>query len=258
MLTPETINVLIIAAVANGIVFLAVIGRRLRDERRARRSRRTGEQGAAVREPSSGVVDAGEPWFPGGPNRAQWGNGGRPAMGAGETPAGTTELGSPAQWTVWIEEEETRAERYHHPATVVLVELSGLDRLAERVGQAAADRLIPPVGATMRRQARAADRLAQLGPARFGVLLVETDEIRAINYIERVRSACDLWLAAGAVSLRLTIGWAEVRADATAPSVIVDAERMLFAERRRSEPAPDVPVANGHEVIPARLQTSST
>ena len=40
------------------------------------------------------------------------------------------------------------------------------------------------------------------------MLLPETDEVQAINYVERVRAECDRWLAAGAVSMRLAIGWA--------------------------------------------------
>ena len=50
---------------------------------------------------------------------------------------------------------------------------------------------------TIRRHARKADHVARLGPSRFGVLLPETDEVAAINYVERVRQACDLWLESG-------------------------------------------------------------
>jgi hypothetical protein len=75
--------------------------------------------------------------------------------------------------------------------------------------------------------------------------LPETDEVEAIHYIERVRSTCDLWLEAGAVALRLSIGWA-----GTNPSRPVDvalnlAEERLNEERRRlraSTPEPSAPV----------------
>ncbi len=36
----------------------------------------------------------------------------------------------------------------------------------------------------------------------------ETDEIQAINFAERIRAQCDRWLAAGAISTRVAIGWA--------------------------------------------------
>lgn len=145
-----------------------------------------------------------------------------------------TGLAGPVAWARWLEEEQARVMRFHRAATVVLVELSGIDRLAERIGQEAAERLVPPIGLTMRRQARATDHLARLGPTRFAALLVETDEVRAINYIERVRSACDVWLEAGAVMLRLSVGWAEISVDRTAAVAVLDAERRLFAERERT------------------------
>ena len=137
-----------------------------------------------------------------------------------------------AAWARWMAEEEARIRRFHRPATVVLVELAGLDRLVARLGSEAAERLIPPIATTMQREARATDHLARLGATRFAVLLPETDEIRAINYVERVRSACDLWLASGAVALRLSIGWAEIGPNRPAAVATADAESRLFAERQ--------------------------
>jgi diguanylate cyclase (GGDEF)-like protein len=141
------------------------------------------------------------------------------------------ELG--ATWDRWLVEEDARTKRYRRPATVVLVELDGLDRLVERLGPAAADRLIPPVAATLRRHARAADRVARLAKGRFGVILVETDEVQAINYVERVRAAADQWLEAGAIATRLSIGWAEANGSRGLEDAAAAAEERLNGERRR-------------------------
>jgi hypothetical protein len=65
------------------------------------------------------------------------------------------------------------------------------------------------------------------------VLLPDTDEVKAINYVERVRSACDLWLEAGAVSLRLSMGWAEINANQPVDPAIQTAEQRLNTERHR-------------------------
>jgi diguanylate cyclase (GGDEF)-like protein len=145
-----------------------------------------------------------------------------------------TGLDLPPTWARWLAEEDARVRRFHRPATVVLVELSWLDRLADRLGDEAAQRLIPPIAHTMRRNARATDHLARLGPTLFGAILPETDEVRAINYIERVRSACDVWLEAGAVMLKLSVGWAEMSADRPAEVALPDAERRLYEERQRT------------------------
>ena len=144
-----------------------------------------------------------------------------------------TGFDGPATWAKRLTEENARVQRYGRAATVVLVELAGVDRLAERLGPDAAERLIPPLGTTMRRQARSADSLARLSPTRFAVLLPDTDEVKAINYVERVRSACDVWLEAGAVSLRLSMGWAEINANQSVDPAVQAAEQRLNVERHR-------------------------
>ncbi|TMF38379.1 MAG: GGDEF domain-containing protein [Chloroflexi bacterium] len=182
--------------------------------------------------------DPASPWFPERAGRSA--SNGHESQGPWVLAAGgppidpETGLDVEASWSRWLTEEEARIRRFHRPATVVLVDLAGFDRLSARLGREAADRLIPPVATTMRRYSRETDHLARLGPTRFAALLPETDEIEAINFVERIRSACDVWLAAGAVALRLAIGWAEIGADRSAAVAVPDAEQRLFADRQRS------------------------
>jgi diguanylate cyclase (GGDEF)-like protein len=185
----------------------------------------TGPAGYGIRQRTATADDAAAPWFPG-----------RAVTTATSIPATdpTTGLDLGPSWARWLSEEEARVQRFHRPATVVLVELSGLDRLADRLGDEAASRLIPPIATTLRKNARATDHLARLGPTRFGAILTETDEIRAINFVERIRSACDLWLEAGAVMLRLSAGWAEISTDRPAEVAVPDAEARLFEEHKRT------------------------
>lgn len=247
MLTQEFLNVLFVGLAINGIIVVAlIVGPLLRglSRRRAAGRHAAAVEASGIRRPPAERTDAGRPWFP-------------DAVGAGEPDARRSEpevaadrlpeLASIEAWKTWLLEESARTARYHRPTTIVLVELSGLDRLADRVGTAAANRLLPPVVDTMRRHARAADRLARLGPTRFAVLLVETDEVQAINYVERIRSGCDLWLAAGAVALRLSIGWAEIQADRPGDAAFVEAERRMYVERRRFEPAEPLGASDGRD-----------
>jgi len=166
-----------------------------------------------------------------------------------------TGLDGPSTWGKRLTEENARVQRYGRPATIVLVELAGVDRLAERLGLDAADRLIPPIAMTMRRQARSADSLARLGPTRFAALMPDTDEVKAINYIERVRSACDVWLEAGAVSLRLSIGWAEINANQAVDPAIQAAEQRLNVERHRLR-SRDAREADNNRDVAAPLRTA--
>jgi diguanylate cyclase (GGDEF)-like protein len=260
MLTQETLTVLEIALAASLIVIatLIVTPRFRRWWYRRALARWASNDTSSEARSSSPVADAGQPWF-----AAPASNGstdaGSPRDRAPLEPASETlpPLATPASWATWLDEEATRRARYDRPATIVLVELAGLDRLADRVGSAAADRLIPPVAATIRRDARASDRLARLGPTRFGVLLIETDEVSAINYVERIRSNCDVWLAAGGVSLRLSVGWAEIRPDRTVDVTIREAEQRMFDDRRRSEPVDPVITTNGRNGRSGRNRRSA-
>ncbi len=144
-----------------------------------------------------------------------------------------TGLMGPGAFTRLVVAEDVRIQRYHRPATVVIFELGGLDRLIDRLGADAADRVVPALADTMRRLARDVDHVARLAPGRFGVLLPETDEVAAINYVERVRRACELWLESGAIALSLAVGWAGTTGDPT----LLEAQRVatdrMYVELRR-------------------------
>ncbi len=132
-----------------------------------------------------------------------------------------------------VRHEDGRLARYGRPATVVVCELDRLDALASRIGRDNADRLIPPVAAVLLRQARTPDLVARIDRARFHVLLPETDEVQAIHYVERVRDACDVWLEASAISVRLVIGWASATSGGSLRDALRLAEQRMHAERSR-------------------------
>jgi diguanylate cyclase (GGDEF)-like protein len=140
-----------------------------------------------------------------------------------------------AAWTRIVVDEEARIRRYRRPATVVMVELQGLDRLVELMGPSSVDKIVPAVADTLRRDARASDHVARLGTGRFAILLPETDEILAINYVERVRRAADLWLESGAVALRMAMGWASSATDGSLSDAEGLATDRMFIELRRAE-----------------------
>ena len=62
------------------------------------------------------------------------------------------------EWEHRVREEESRLARYRRPVTVVLVELEGMERLLDRFGPDAAERIALPVGKTLARQARSSTR----------------------------------------------------------------------------------------------------
>lgn len=156
-----------------------------------------------------------------------------PASGASHTDPLTGML-LPGDWNRMLSWEDARIQRYGRPATIVMIELDGLDRLVSVLGQEAGDRILPAVADSLSRYARGADHVARLGPGRFGVLLPETGEVEAVNYVERVRQVCDLWLESGAIALRMAIGWASPAVDSSLGDAFNEAQERMFAELRRS------------------------
>ena len=139
------------------------------------------------------------------------------------------------EWNRLVADEDARVSRYRHTATVVIIELDGLERLVATLGREAGDRVLPALADALSRNARAADHLARIGPSRFGVLLPETGEVEAINFVERVRQACDLWLESGAIALHLSMGWASPGPESSLAEAIDRARERMFAEQRRTE-----------------------
>ncbi len=140
-----------------------------------------------------------------------------------------------AEWNRVLIDEAARIDRYGRPATVVFVELDGLERLTGVLGPGAADRVLPALADVLGRQARSADYVARLGPGRFGILLIETGEVEAVNYVERVRAACELWLESGAIAMRLAFGWAAPPLDGSLEDAFMLAQDRMFTELRRGQ-----------------------
>jgi diguanylate cyclase (GGDEF)-like protein len=156
-----------------------------------------------------------------------------------------TGLDSRAAWERVLAEENARYVRYRRPVGVVVAEVDGLARFEGQFGADAGRRVLAAIGGAMRRNARRTDRVAHIGGGRFLVLLPETDEIQAINYVERVRSECERWLDAGAAALRISLGWASPSAVGELDTALRTAEERMYAERRRAAragaPGPDAP-----------------
>jgi GGDEF domain-containing protein len=111
-------------------------------------------------------------------------------------------------WDRLLHDEGARVARFGRPVTVAYVECPDLEVLAGRLGQVAADRIAAEMAWLLHAQLRETDRIVRLGRARFGVLLVETDEVDALLFAERVRAAADDWLESTRLTARLAIGLA--------------------------------------------------
>ena len=108
----------------------------------------------------------------------------RPARPDGvQRPRPVVPLDTRPDWERALRHEDARVARYGRPASVLIVDVvmqpaGGEDRFAGRIGTA------------IRAQARETDRVARVGPARFHILLPETEEAEAAALAERICRAC--------------------------------------------------------------------
>ena len=130
----------------------------------------------------------------------------QPLMPAGWSDA-TTSTDGPRYWDRLISSERARINRYRRPATVVLIDIDGINRLEPREGIDVAAQLLVRVGRALTAEIRSGDHAARIDVGCFGVYLPETDEVEAINFVERVRVALEneiQWTP----YVRIAIGWA--------------------------------------------------
>ena len=113
----------------------------------------------------------------------------------------------PRLWERILSSETARVKRYHGPATIVLADLIGIDRFSAVWGAEAAAHLFIQLARTLAVEVRSSDHIARLGTTRFGILLIETDEIAAINFVERARAACDRQIRTPDL-VSVAFGWA--------------------------------------------------
>ena len=117
-----------------------------------------------------------------------------------------------------------------------MAELPQLDVLADHFGRGLADQVATEAVRVLASDTREADRFARLGDGRFGVLLVETGEMAASSYVERVRAAVDHGLESSGLSMRLSLGWASLADGGDVMVAVAAAEQRMYDADRRSAP----------------------
>jgi diguanylate cyclase (GGDEF)-like protein len=141
-----------------------------------------------------------------------------------------TGIGGPDLWRRLLVGEVARSARYHRPMTVVALEVHGVDELADVFGVDLARGVLRATAQALFRACRGSDTCARIGPSRFGVVLVETDEVQAINFVERVRDDLPRRLPRGVENLRLGFGWASPRGSESADALVTRASTRLMVE----------------------------
>lgn len=147
--------------------------------------------------------------------------------GWNDTQTGTD---GPRYWDRLILSESARVQRYKRPTTVVLIEIAGLGDLGRLWGPRFVVHTLAAAARILSKEIRTSDHIARIEPLRFGVLLTETTEIAAINFVERARSACNRDLQVATEVVGVAFGWASPPQGGDLSDAMAIATKRLEAE----------------------------
>jgi len=107
-----------------------------------------------------------------------------------------TGAGTPSQLLISLDYEHTRAERYGHPLSCIVVRLANASEIAAASQDGKADRAMALIGSGLKACIRAVDHLFRLRRDEFCILLPETDGAGASHVLRRLHRQIDsgeLW-----------------------------------------------------------------
>ena len=110
----------------------------------------------------------------------------------------------------------------------MLVEIAGLTRLGQLWGMTLPSGRSISAARTLSQSIRTSDHIARIEPIRFAILLTETTEIDAINFVERARVSCERDLRVASEVVGVAFGWASPpKASDLADAVAVATNRLV-------------------------------
>lgn len=130
--------------------------------------------------------------------------------------------------------EETRAQRYGHPMSMVMVDINNLKRVNDHFGHAKGDVIIQETAQLLRSACRASDVLARYGGDEFVILLPETPEEGASALASRIREAESQWNLSNLdadLTLDLAIGYASTENGATLVEALSQADANMYEDK---------------------------
>jgi diguanylate cyclase len=136
----------------------------------------------------------------------------------------------PKYWDRLVSGEGARLHREGRPVTVALLELVGCEELAALAGLDAALQTFVRLSRALVSQIRSSDHIARIGRHRFALLLTDTSEIEALNFIDRVLRSLNDSIEREAREIRIGVGWASSANGGELPAAIALAEERLATD----------------------------
>ncbi len=128
-------------------------------------------------------------------------------------------------------DEIVRTQRFGHSMAVLMFDLDHFKRVNDTYGHAVGDEVLRTFALRCRADLRQSDIFARLGGEEFAAILVETDEIRAMEVAERIRAiAADNPIPTESAKLTVTvsIGVASLQENDTVAGILKRADAGLY------------------------------
>ncbi|GAB3089829.1 sensor domain-containing diguanylate cyclase [Lysobacter terrae] len=132
-------------------------------------------------------------------------------------------------------QEFTRANRYQHPLSVLMLDIDHFKSINDRYGHDVGDKVLRAVADACRRELRDSDVLGRLGGEEFGVVLPNTSRDGAMAVAERLRVRIDAlrlggdW--GGNITPKVSIGVACIQGATRIEAVLKRADQALYAAK---------------------------
>jgi diguanylate cyclase (GGDEF)-like protein len=133
------------------------------------------------------------------------------------------------------EREFARSRRYHHPLSVVILDIDHFKRVNDRYGHAAGDAVLTALAENCRERLRTVDLFGRIGGEEFAVTMPETSLALAARAADRLRASLAsirIPVDGGSVALTVSIGVVGLyEGDADFDALLVRADKALYAAK---------------------------
>lgn len=137
-----------------------------------------------------------------------------------------------------LEKEVARAQRFHHPVSLIFLDLDRFKQVNDTYGHLVGSRLLKEVGQLLVTSIRQVDSAFRYGGDEYAVVLIETDPQGARIIAERIRDAFRTWefLSEDGLKLKLTasLGVATFPDHAASgPALLEAADRAMYQAKAK-------------------------
>ncbi len=129
--------------------------------------------------------------------------------------------------------EVSRSSRYHHPMSLVVMDIDHFKQVNDRFGHDVGDTLLKEVATTLTSTLRATDIVARMGGDEFAIVIPETNHEQALVTLKKTRTALTQCMAANGWPVTFSIG---VVSTAASPpelgELLIAADELMYQAKR--------------------------